>query len=212
MNLSYGIGSSYYATDVYSPISLGGVDVPKQKIGLVKKAAASYSGKVAGLVGLAYPSLTSEYPGDDPSKDVKCNLNTSMATNSAKCNTKYYSPLISTMFADKLSPPVFSFALSRSDSSGGIMTIGGIPDLHDPQVNVTEDATEVTVPIETLKGFKDYTLYLTTSGAFHYTGAPEGAGKSQFLEDTVSSRSSLTRKPPTTFLPFSIHQGTKMRN
>lgn len=207
MNLSYGIGYSLYAVDEYHRISLGGVHVPKQNIGLVEWAAASYPGKASGLVGLAYPALTKAFPGDDPSKDVQCNL--SIGADITDCNQKPYSPLLSTIFADRLTPSVFSFALSRSDSSGGLMTIGGIPDLQDPQVNVTKGAAEATVPIEKLKGIKDYTYYMASVGGFQYTGAPKGTGKGQYVVDTGTIQTIIDKENADRFIALFDPPGYK---
>lgn len=182
INISYAVGSSILASTGYSPLSFAGVDVPKQQIGIVKTAATQYPGKASGLVGLAYPIVTRNFQDSDPSDDKACNF--SIGAINTDCNQKTYSPLLSTMFADGLTSPVFSFAMSRSDSDGGLMALGGIPDLNDPKINVTKDSTQVTVPIEKLDGITDYAYYVTTVDGLQYKGAHEGAGKQQFMVDT----------------------------
>ena len=50
-------------------ITVGGMSVPKQEFGLVTAAAWEGDGINTGLMGLAYPALTSAFKGTDPSKD-----------------------------------------------------------------------------------------------------------------------------------------------
>ena len=65
------------------------------------------------------------------------------------------------------------------------MAIGGLPNIHNPQVNITKKATEVTVPIEKLDGTQGIPLLPRRRGQeFGYRGAPAGAAKSQYVVDT----------------------------
>lgn len=97
-------------------------------------------GTGSGLVGLAFPALTSAHSGTDPS------LNSSG-------NAIEYNSLIYTLFeSDTFNPPLtpqFALAISR-DLSGtnyaGSFTIGGIPHPNDPRVN--SSSTPVTAPWE----------------------------------------------------------------
>ena len=181
-NLSYASGEGVVAINGYEKVSMAGINVPKQEINLAKTASVTYGGKASGLVGLAYPSLTKSYPGNNASKDVQCPL--TIGADKSDCNQQHYSPLFSTIFTDGLTRPVFSFALSRSAPHAGVMAIGGIPDLHDPKVNITKKSVEVTVPIEKYENISDYAWYVTSVDGFSYTGAPAAAGKGQYVVDT----------------------------
>jgi hypothetical protein len=182
MNDGYANGAGLLSTVAYSQISFGGLVVPQQEFGLVETTDFHYNGRATGLIGLGYPVSTQVYPGNDTSTDMTCNI-TIEAENTA-CNQQYYSPLLSTIFAEGLTPPIFSFAISRSATSGGTMAIGGIPDIHSPQINVTRNAPAVTVPNEKVKGWQFLSQYVTTVTGLDYVGASAGAGKGQYAVDT----------------------------
>ncbi|KAJ9604449.1 hypothetical protein H2200_011285 [Cladophialophora chaetospira] len=181
-NLTFGTGESAIAFNGYTNISFGGIVVPQQEIELAKTASITYPGNASGIVGLAYPLLTTVYPGDDPSTDIICN--TSIGVNDISCNRQSISPLLSTIFSSSLAPPIFSFAIGRGAPAAGVMTIGGVPNIHDAQVNVTNKATRVTVPIEKLEGHQGYFYYTTSVDGFRYSGAPAGEGNGQYIVDT----------------------------
>ena len=181
-NLTYGSGEILLAINGYTNISFGGINVPQQEIELVKSATATYNGLASGLVGLAYPLLTTVFPGDDPSTDTKCNIST--GANDIDCNRQSISPLLSTIFSNSLAAPVFSFAIGRGAPAAGFMAIGGLPNIHNPQVNITKKATQVTVPIEKLDATQEYLYYLAGVDTIRYPGAPAGAAKGQYVVDT----------------------------
>lgn len=182
LNTSYKIGEWVIAENGYDNVSFGGIEVQNQEIALAKTAALTYPGYASGILGLAYPALTDVYPGDDPSTDVKCPL--TIGSNATNCNQQTMSPFLSTVFANSLAQPLFSFAISRNAPAAGVMTIGGIPDIHDPQVNVTNKAIEVTVPLEKLKNTQENTYYIISVDGLDYKDAPSGAGKGQWIVDT----------------------------
>ncbi|KAH8811054.1 aspartic peptidase domain-containing protein [Xylogone sp. PMI_703] len=161
-NISYGSGEYINAINGYGNVSLGGINVSRQELNLATGAFVGYSGEASGLVGLAYPHLTTVYPD---------------------CNQQNYSPLLTTMFRDGLVEPVFATALSRSKTTGGVITLGGIPDIDDPQINATQNSA-VTVPNEILDGTRHHTYYLITVDGFCYSGAAANAGKGQYVVDT----------------------------
>lgn len=195
-NTSYLVGEQLGGPIGYANISFGGIEVPKQEIALadyVTTGLFPMGGNTSGIVGLAYPSLTEVFPGTDPSKDVSCGAYP--GANNTGCNQGHYSPLLSTIFADGLSPPVFSFALSRSASTGGVMAVGGVPKIHDPKVNVTRDSAEVTVPIAKRQNLEVYAWYIANVTGFHYAGAPaQGTGKGQYIVDTGTVQNILEQE------------------
>ena len=71
-------------------------------------------GVSSGLLGLAYPSLTSAFLGTDPMKD---NLNTTKLE---------YNPLLTNIFKHDLVSPVLSLIIKRG-SDASYITFGGIP-------------------------------------------------------------------------------------
>lgn len=59
--------SAYVCRDVgFDTVTVGGLTVTKQEIGVVNKAAWLGDGINTGLFGLAYPGLTSVYNGSNP--------------------------------------------------------------------------------------------------------------------------------------------------
>ena len=184
-NESYGNGQTINGPLGYTKLILGGLTIPKQEI-----SAASYAsvggdpeGNVSGLIGLAYPALTTAFSGTDPSKDIICTTNSS-------CGPINYSPLTTTIFSSNLTKPIFAFALSRSVTSGGLMTIGGIPRLDDPYVNATNNVV-ATVPMEYYQNTTKFTFYLAGITGFQYPGAAPNAGQGQYIIDTGTSISVL---------------------
>ena len=179
LNQSYGTGENVNGPLGYESLVFGGLTIPKQEIGAVNYASVGNDpeGNVSGLIGLAYPNATSAYPGIDPSKDVIC------ADKNASCGPVPYPPLMTTIFNDNLTEPIFAMALSRSNTSGGLISIGGIPDPQDPYVNATSDIT-ATVPIEPYANTTLLLDYYVRVDNFTYTNATHNAGQGQYILDT----------------------------
>ena len=68
-NISYESGEFVTGIVGFDTISVGGLRVAHQEFGLVNKAAWAGDGVNSGILGLAYPGLTSVYNGTDPSAD-----------------------------------------------------------------------------------------------------------------------------------------------
>jgi hypothetical protein len=181
-NLSYAIGYKLYARTYNARVAIGDIDFPKQKVGLVKWAQASFKANVTGLIGLSYPAIDNLYSGDDGSTDRPCNL--IIGANTTGCDEREYSTFMKTLVDSGIKPPVVVFALSRDDTNGGLMSFGGLPQLDDPRVNVTKESVHVTVPIEKPYNVSKLTQYTTTVDGWTYPGAPAGAGKGQYILDT----------------------------
>jgi hypothetical protein len=58
----------------FDTVTVGGLTVTQQEIGLVDKAAWIGDVVNSGLFVLAYPGLTSVYNGTDPNKDGSANI------------------------------------------------------------------------------------------------------------------------------------------
>ena len=190
MNISYGNHDLLNGPSGYIDLNFGGIAVPKQQISLPRFAAVGPEGNLSGLVGLAYPGTTLSYHGSDPSKDIECDPN-KLPINKT-CNRDVYANLPTTIFQEKLTNPIFALALSRSPTSGGVLTIGGIPKLDAPHVNATH-GVQVTVPNEPLhrEGNKNLTWYLADVEGLVYPHARKGAGDGQYVVDSGSSTLSV---------------------
>ncbi|KAK4182961.1 putative eukaryotic aspartyl protease [Podospora australis] len=101
----------------YEDITIGGITASHQRIALVNYTYWSGDGRTSGLLGLAYPYMTSL---DGPLQ-----------------NQPPYDPVFTTMWKDELIDPLFSIALSRHENQGagegtGIqeqsyLALGGLP-------------------------------------------------------------------------------------
>lgn len=94
-------------------VTVAGLTAEKQTVSLVDKAYWNGDEVTSGLLGLAYPSLTSEFPGTNASAD---NFN----------DTIEYDPVFTTLWKQGKIPPVFSLALDRN-TNGGYLALGGLP-------------------------------------------------------------------------------------
>ncbi|KAI0341432.1 acid protease [Trametopsis cervina] len=123
----------------FETITVGGLTVPHQEFSLATKAAWDGDGVTSGLMGLAYPGLTSVFTGTDPDAD-------------SGANSVPYNPFFFTAVQQKLvAAPFFSVALNRGsfaaaanstfDPNLGFLAFGGIA-----PVSVTK--TAVTVPVQ----------------------------------------------------------------
>ncbi|KAJ5405935.1 hypothetical protein N7465_007219 [Penicillium sp. CMV-2018d] len=126
-----GVASGHMA---YEQVSMHGVTVNAQKIGISNASDAMGDNVNSGLLGLGYPALTSAHPANHTS------------------NTTYwrdravYNPLLFTMHEQGLIDPYFSIALAytpqnQSTSFGGYLTLGGLPP-------VNHSSHFSTVPVE----------------------------------------------------------------
>ena len=100
----------------FERFTMGGITVPRQKFATVDYAAWYGDGYSSGLVGFAYGTLTSAYAGEDPTQDQRG-------------GTRMYNPLFTNMYNLSLIAPVFSLAIDREPGSGGVLALGGIPNI-----------------------------------------------------------------------------------
>ena len=180
-NGTYGTGETINGPLGYTELDFGGINIPKQIV-----SAATYAsvggvpeGNVSGIIGLSYAANTNAFPGTDPSMDVLCTNN----TDSGSCGPQNYSPFITTIFNDNLTRSTFAFGLSRSQTSGGVMTLGGIPNLHAPDINATNGVVAI-VPIELYANLTVFGWYVIGVDAFDFVNAAPNAGQRQFIVDT----------------------------
>ncbi|KAJ7277450.1 acid protease [Mycena rebaudengoi] len=131
--ISYGDGEYLSGTAAFETVTIGNLTVTHQEIGIVSSAAWVGDNINSGLLGLAYPSLTSVH-------------------GSSSGESMPYSPFFFTAVKQgKVPHPYFSLALNRGTPAGqhsehtdpnlGYLAFGGIA-----PVSVT--STSVTVPIQ----------------------------------------------------------------
>ncbi|KAF7795741.1 hypothetical protein EIP86_006908 [Pleurotus ostreatoroseus] len=152
-NISYGDGEFLTGVVGHDTVTIGGLTVAHQEISLATNAAWEGDTVNTGLIGLAYPGLTSVYNGTNPDLD-------------SASNNLPYNPFFFTAVQEKaVKEPFFSVALDRGsfvketnstfDPHLGFIAFGGIA-----PVPVTR--TSVTVPVQ------GFTTTSGTSGFFFY--------------------------------------------
>jgi hypothetical protein len=118
----------------YEDLTMGGIKVTNQTVGIVNSTNDNGDGLQSGLLGLAYPQLTSAHPGLNYPND------------SLIINRDIYDPFLQTMHKQGLVEPWFSLALERlpantSTGDGGYMGLGKLPP-------VRHSDSWTTVPVE----------------------------------------------------------------
>lgn len=124
----YGAGNALGAL-AYEDVTLGGITVQKQTIGLVNRTFDTGSGIDEGVMGFGYPALTMAHFGSETA------INDSEAL---LFNRTTYDPIFTRMWKQGLVEPWFSLALERPSSNeeeagpGGYLGLGELPPVsHD---------------------------------------------------------------------------------
>jgi hypothetical protein len=138
--VKYGTGIAM-GTVGYEDLTMGGIKVTNQTVGIVNSTNDRGDGLQSGLLGLAYPQLTSAHPGLNYPND------------SLIINRDIYDPFLQTMYKQGLVEPWFSLALERlpantSTGDGGYMGLGKLP-----PVGHSDEWT--TVPVEISKSIPE---------------------------------------------------------
>ncbi|KAM3075583.1 hypothetical protein ACMFMG_007720 [Clarireedia jacksonii] len=169
-NITYGDGEFLTGVLGYDEVTLAGITV-NQTVALVNYAAWNGDGTTSGLVGLAYPNITSAFAGTNPEKD-----------NSASGKRLIYNPIFTTMYKDGLVAPLFSLAIER-DVSGpaGYLALGGVP-----PVNFTQDFASTPILVTTIEGYpQSYDFYtINIEGAYVNGKAISGAAAPTYIVDS----------------------------
>jgi hypothetical protein len=133
----------------YETVTLAGVTIPKQEVGVASSLTLPGDGFSSGLLGLAYPALASAHPG------------VAVDNFTFLYNRSTYNPVVFNMAAAGLIKPLFSLAIERipfddPTGRGGYLALGEIvPVSHSPHwarapvvilpqipINVTDDKSQ----------------------------------------------------------------------
>ncbi|KAK7001699.1 acid protease [Favolaschia claudopus] len=139
--VSYGDGEYLSGSAAFETVSVGGLPVTHQEIGLVSSAAWVGDGINSGLLGLAYPQLTSVSNKSNPGE------------------TATYYPVLSMAFQQKRIRRHFSIALNRGTASGmrspktdphlGYLAFGGVAPVPvtspPPPANVATSSNDTII-------------------------------------------------------------------
>ncbi|TKA79024.1 hypothetical protein B0A55_03162 [Friedmanniomyces simplex] len=115
-NISYADLETLTGEMGYESFTMGGINVPHQEFALVDYAVWTGDGYSSGLVGFASRTLTSAYKGTDPTQDQPG-------------GTLMYNPLFVDMFTNQGVPPLFTLAINRDPTNGGVLALGGVPNI-----------------------------------------------------------------------------------
>ncbi|GAW20449.1 hypothetical protein ANO14919_099550 [Xylariales sp. No.14919] len=153
----------------YADVTLNGITMPHQKIGLVERTNDVFDGIGSGVLGLGFRPLTSAHPGTELD-------NTTLLVNRAP-----YDPVFVAMYKKGLVQPWYSFAFERPPNNatsgpGGWLGLGELPpvayedDWAVKPIEVTEG-----LPDELTDGKREITLMTLTVDGISWGSASNGA-------------------------------------
>lgn len=148
-NISYADGERLNGQMITEDLTFAGIIVENQTMGLVTYAGWYGDGASSGLVGLAYAALTNQYSGSNPDADIPG-------------LTIPYDPLLTSMFKENLTAPLFSIALDRdisrsAQSAGGVLAVGGIPNI--PHGTFWSSSNISVIGMDATTGQPEYQFY-----------------------------------------------------
>ncbi|KAF2435580.1 acid protease, partial [Tothia fuscella] len=150
-------------------VTLAGITVPQQTVGIVNYAAWMGDEQSSGLVGLAYPSITRAYAGNNTQQHIK-------SMNIA------YSPIFTSMTRLNLTAPLFSLALGR-DGKPGVLAFGGLPGgavRHSPKfARASIEFLTMSGADGVIRAQTEYQMYTITADSFIFS-----AKKARYLSKT----------------------------
>ncbi|KAL8685592.1 MAG: hypothetical protein Q9218_007666 [Villophora microphyllina] len=123
-NIGYADGESLTGIVGTEDVTLAGITVNNQEVALIDYAAWNGDNSSSGVIGLAFPSITSSFNGTNPLKDTPA-------------DALEYSPLFTSMYNQGKVAPVFSLAISRGEETGGLLALGGLPPVQHDQYFVS---------------------------------------------------------------------------
>ncbi|KJX97658.1 hypothetical protein TI39_contig475g00016 [Zymoseptoria brevis] len=112
-NISYADGEYLYGSLGTETMEMAGIVVTNQTFATVDVAAWYGDLTSSGLFGFAYRSLTSAYRG-------------ATGKNTGRV---LYNPIFVNMYTNSGVAPVFAIALDRDISAGGVISLGGVPNV-----------------------------------------------------------------------------------
>ena len=198
-NVTYSDGEFVTGFMAKEDVRIAGIDVKGQQVGVVELAGWDGDGISSGLLGLAFPSITSAFAvqdqevgetdkpkeGEEKPKRHEIQEPSDGEEQEGEKENVEYSPLFTTMHESGLIDPIFSIALSRDESSkghGGVLALGGIPE--QDAVEGGYDETFASADIEVMQvavegrsaETQEHTFYaIKIDGLSYSAGEEEGA-------------------------------------
>ncbi|KAL8682595.1 MAG: hypothetical protein Q9186_001368 [Xanthomendoza sp. 1 TL-2023] len=120
--VEYGDGEQLTGILGTEDVTLAGITVKSQEVGIVNHAFWNGDNSSSGLIGLAFPALTSGYNSSNPKY-------------TSESDSVHYTPLFTNMYTKGLVAPVFSIAINRhGEETGGLLALGGLPPVNHSSV------------------------------------------------------------------------------
>lgn len=161
-NITYGDGEFLTGIVGHEAVIVAGITVKNQEVAVVDYAAWFGDGVSSGLIGFAFPSLTSAYAGTDPTMDV---------------TQEIYNPLFTNMYMEGYVAPLFSLAIERSSPTsgtvaGGQLAIGGLPPVIFNPIFASSPFQLLTMSdADAPAAIPQYQFYTITTNGFTYAGS-----------------------------------------
>ncbi|KAI0484597.1 acid protease [Xylariaceae sp. FL0804] len=177
-------------------VEFSNVTVQGQEMALATQGYWQGNNVTSGVLGLAYPSLTSAYWGNDLDDD-------------SQSDSALYSPLFTRMVSDGLIEAVWGIALDRN-SSTGLVGIGGLPpvnvstghqastpiliaDINDSGITASQPSFYTIVPT----GFR----YQQTEVTAEYPFIIDTGTTLTYLPDDIADAMNAQFNPPAAYMP-----------
>ncbi|KAI1803139.1 acid protease [Daldinia bambusicola] len=170
--IKYGDGESVQGLMGQMDVEFAGVTVFDQEIAIASQGTWHGNNVTSGILGLAYPSLTSAYWGDDI-----------YDTTPLLCVP--YSPLFTSMVSDGLVEPYWAIALARNSSLGSV-SVGGMPPVEVNESDHEETPIIIADIIDRYGTSWRPSFYTIIPTAFK-SGGTTTSGHYPFVLDTATS-------------------------
>ena len=176
-NVSYGDGQFAAGIMGNQTVKLAGITVENQEVASVNHAGWFGDEVSTGIVGLAFPSITSAYSGTDPKK-------------ASLKNQVIYNPIFTNMYEKGTVAPVFSIAIKRGNDTG-TLAIGGIPPVTITPPFASTPFQYLTVKGKTSPQYQFYTVKMTPT-----VNTPSGSILSPILSPILGLLSTKAKQQP----------------
>ncbi|OTB04616.1 hypothetical protein M426DRAFT_11503 [Hypoxylon sp. CI-4A] len=170
--IKYGDGESVQGRLGHMDVEFAGVTVPDQEVALASQGTWQGNNLTSGILGLAYPSLTSAYWGNDLDDD-------------SEYLSVPYSPVFTSMVKNGLVEPYWVIAMARNSSLGAI-SVGGMPPIDVSKSDYEETPILITNIIPRESTAYQPSFYTIVPSGFRY-GHTTATGQYPFILDTATS-------------------------
>ncbi|KAJ5368259.1 uncharacterized protein N7496_008019 [Penicillium cataractarum] len=176
----------------YEDVKVGGIAVQSQKIGIANISNPMGDGVNSGLLGLAYPSITSAHPANHTSNETYW------------FDRLPYNPLLYTMHKKGIVEPYFSLALAHtpqneSTAFGGYLTLGGLPPVNHSEFTTVPVEFTKNIPLNYTSGKRARTYWSTT-----LTGGIYGSSMNNLTTNLTPFQAFIDSGNYISFLPSAI--------